>query len=401
MKRASLFGGMIAVGLLVSTPHAQQQPSLVQASDLRYEGAFRVPLGGSGGSSFMNGGDALAYYPAHNTLFAAGHPIEWLVAEMMIPTPSKGSFSSLPIAGFAHNFADTLEGKRNQILSSSPDNRIGGMLVSGSSLITSAFVFYDANQAQTLSHFSSSATFATGSVKGPYQVGTAGAGMVSGYMAAVSLEWQTALGGNALTGQCCIPITGRTSSGPSASVFNTADVGTRSPVPATQVLGYPLANQPDSTIWTNADTMGGMVMPPGTRSVLFFGRHSPGPICYGIGGSGGQCNDPTNSDKGYHGYPYVYQVWAYDVLDLIAVKNGQRQPHTLRPYATWTWDVPLNDASRYVRGVAFDPATARLYISANSGAETDQRPLIHVFTILSGSQNAAPPAAPTGVHVAQ
>ena len=57
--------------------------------------------------------------------------------------------------------------------------------------------------------------------------------------------------------------------------------------------------------------MGGVVIPPATRTALFVGRNGIGPFCYGNGTRGSNrapgtsasgaerlCYDPTTSDKG-------------------------------------------------------------------------------------------------------
>ena len=51
-------------------------------------------------------------------------------------------------------------------------------------------------------------------------------------------------------------------------------------------------------------------------------KQGTGTFCYGEGAT---CNDPTDSSKGNHAYPYQYQVWAYDANDLAAVKAGSKQ----------------------------------------------------------------------------
>src|SRR2546430_1948222 len=80
-----------------------------------------------------------------------------------------------------------------------------------------------------------------------------------------SLEWQSAFGGAALTGQCCIPVTGRTSLGPAAFVFTPADVGVKTPVPATALVYYPITHptlgqwngtwSPTSGLYYNGNTV--------------------------------------------------------------------------------------------------------------------------------------------------
>jgi hypothetical protein len=109
--------------------------------------------------------------------------------------------------------------------------------------------------------------------------------------------------------------------------------------------------------------------------VLFFGKHGTGNYCYGTGGTSGDCYDPDDNSKGIHSYPYRSQVWAYDANDLIAVKNGLKQSYEVMPYAVWQLDASVVD----IQGVAYDPATQRLYVSQVYAENT--RPLIRVYQV--------------------
>ena len=122
-----------------------------------------------------------------------------------------------------------------------------------------------------------------------------------------------------------------------------------------------------------------MVFPDGTRSVLFFGRRGIGTYCYGVGGATGECVDPANISHGPHAYPYVYYVWAYDVLDLVAVKQGLKQPWQIYPYRSWAFELPFQNLDRAIIGAAYDPATRRIYLSQAHG-DVDS-PIIHVFSL--------------------
>lgn len=109
------------------------------------------------------------------------------------------------------------------------------------------------------------------------------------------------------------------------------------------------------------------------------------------------CYDPNEVDGGAgpHAYPYAYHVWAYDVQDFVAAKNGQKHPWDVRPYANWTFDLPYQDSARHIQGAAFDPASGRIFLS-QSGGESDGIPVIHVFTV-SSSQTV--PEAPTDLLI--
>jgi len=207
------------------------------------------------------------------------------------------------------------------------------------------------------------------------------------------------LGGPALTGQCCLAIVGRTSSGPAVFVFNPTDLGAKNPIPASPLvyypLNHPLADWGSTNPYYNGTTaIKGVVFPQGTRSILFFGRHGIGTFCYGPGTSdptqagkpadGGvdtYCYDPQDGSKGTHAYPYVSQVWSYDVSDLLKVKNGQMQPWSVKPYAVWSLNVPIAGAN--IGGAAYDPQTGRIFVSQECTdiVGLDCLPVIHVFTV--------------------
>jgi len=108
------------------------------------------------------------------------------------------------------------------------------------------------------------------------------------------------------------------------------------------------------------------------------------------------CYDPVDLSKGTHGYPNRDLVFAYDVNDFLAVKNGTRKPWDVRPYATWTFTVPFQqrlvsgvDLGIYeILGAAYDPGEvvagsrtrpARIFLSA--GRSDGAAPLIHVFQL--------------------
>jgi hypothetical protein len=154
------------------------------------------------------------------------------------------------------------------------------------------------------------------------------------------------------------------------------------PSPTTPLLYYPSV-YPAIGAWdgTNPYFNGttevrGVVFPEGTRSILFFGRHGLGQFCYG---SGPECGDSADTSKGTHAYPYAYYVWAYDAADLAAVKNGQKRPWDVRPYAVWPLTLPFGTENAHLNGATYDPSTGRVFISQAFG--DGAKPLIHVLTV--------------------
>ncbi len=376
---------------------------LLQATSLVYQGAFRVPDGTFGGSSFPYGGTALTNNPVNDSLFVVGHDWQQMVAEIRIPPiVNSTSLAALSTAPVLQTFVDVTEGRMSSILTSPTETvKVGGLLVDNGKLIVSVYDYYDgcACNAQT-SHFVSGLTLSTtGDVQGPFKVGSLNPGLVAGYMTPIPAEWQAALGGSVITGSCCLAVVGRTSFGPSAFAFNPADLGS-TPAPASPLVYYPDAHQTlgvwsgtwdgTTTLFNGTTDVKGAVLPQGTRSLLFFGDQGVGPFCYGAGVATApglnECFDPTDTSKGTHAYPYQYQVWAYDVLDLAAVKAGQRQPWDVHPYAVWSLTFPISPVGGNIHlgGAAYDPQTQRIYVSQLHADVIgfDPLPVIHVFQVV-------------------
>jgi hypothetical protein len=363
-----------------------------------YEGAFRLPGGGEG-DTFSFGGRPLAFNPVANTLFVGARSGK--VAELAIPTPVKAtSPEELPFAHFVQPFHDPADGRIRDVAAEGAS--LDGLLVHAGRLYGTGLIYYDATHSQQLTHFTRSLNLGRAEVTRMHRVGEPGqAGFVAGYMASVPQEWQAALGGAAVTGQCCIPIAGRTSWGPSLFSWNPSQLGRGAATGATPLLYYN-SEHPTLGPWEGSNPtyggtteMAGVAVIDGTRTALFVGRNGTGPFCYGDGvadqstargrGHEGQryCYDPVNADKGPHAYPYRLQFWAYDLGDLAAVRAGSKDPWEVVPYAVWPFDLPIHEPRRRVGSVAYDAATRRLFISQLNGDRDgyEFRPLIHVFRI--------------------
>ena len=384
----------------------------LESSDLQYIGGFRLPAHQVNGDDFSLGGNPMAFNPATNGLFVASYRGQ--VAEVSIPSPVNSSdVNAMPFASYLQPFADTTEGHLADI--SSGGVGLSGLMVYGSRLHGTASIFYDANNDQRASHYSHSLQLNQPSFSGWSQVSDAGrSGFVSGWMTAVPGEWQAALGGPALTGQCCIPIVWRTSNGPAAFAFNPAQIG-QAVVSASPLLYYTLDHatlgpwEGSNPTYGATTQIGGFIVIAGTRTALYIGSNGLGPHCYGNGtsnqslhGSYGTdgamwCYDPSNSDKGQHAYPYRYQAWAYDLNDFAAVKAGAKQPWEVVPYAVWPLNFPTPGTTVRLGGVAYDAQRQLIYV-AQRGADVDgyaSRPVIHVFRLNSSPGSIASPAPST------
>jgi hypothetical protein len=412
---AAAGAGAGAVPAAGTVPAEAASETLVTSSDLTYVGSFLLPDATSNEDTFDYGGTAMAYDPGRNGLFVVGHDWYQLDAEVSIPAPlASTDLAGLPVATWLQPFTDATDGLIDATGVTGNPNKIGGQLVYGGKLIGSVFNYYDAADQQVVSHYvRPSTSLSSGTATGLYQVGTMGAGMVSGYMALVPPEWQSALGGPALTGQCCIPIVSRTSYGPSAFAFDPSDLGATSPVPDTPLLYYTGSNSTlgawnggwdpaAGEVYDGTTAIRGMVFPDGTRSVLYFGQQGVGPFCYGGGTSDPnqagktingvfECYDPDDSSKGTHGYPYQAWVWAYDAGELAKVASGAEQPWQVKPSGVWQLDLP-NFGSTAIGGVAYDPSRGLIYLSQQGIAGPNHAaPVIDVYRV-----DVASTGAPTG-----
>ncbi len=190
-------------------------------------------------------------------------------------------------------------------------------------------------------------------------------------------EWQALLGGPAFTGNGVMSINSQCSNGPSFYAFNPDDVGVTSPIPSIPLMYFPLSNplaDPDiaNDLFSRADqNNAGIVFPSGTRSVLFFHRHGYGSPTYKV-------DDGCGGDGGEGAKPYRRQITAFDANDLLAVRNGTRQPYDIQPYAWWVVPGPSDNCGRFTySGLAYDPGSRRIF-SALSYSES---PEIHVWQV--------------------
>ncbi len=288
----------------------------------------------------------------------------------------------------------------------------------------------------------------TGNLTGPVAVGDSSnitfwrAGFFGRYQALIPTIWRAAFGGKVLTGECCQSIITSTSFGMALFAYDPDQIGVTAPVPAVTLLyhtdahqmndrpGYNIfpysgctllsgqtlaqsmawcntgghqsvdftvSKQTSSLWWNGATKVEGVVLPENSRSVLFFGRQGvkrgdatdlglESNYCYGDGGPTPPvtCIDYADGDHGTHAFPYRYQVWAYDINDLLAVKAGTKQPWEPDPYAVWELVIPGFDRGMYgamrLGGVTYDPVTSMLYV-VQQFRESGGRPVLHKFHI--------------------
>lgn len=395
--------------LALAQPVPPSLQPLLQAQSFTYAGSSFVPLPnfGAGDAGFSYGGHVLAHNPADNTLYMGGHDhfqligkfpmpqftivpstAQWQLMEPHRPTYSPGGIPRDPSAGrLQSSFGTTW--------------KLGGLLIKGADLHATGYIYYDAEQVATVSHFRGSTTLTANDMQGGYRLQGL-PGTVAGYMTEIPAEWQPLLGGNALTGLSSVPIICRASLGPSATVFTLEQVGQVTPVPSTTVLRYPCdhptlgtwGQNPPTQWFSGSDLITGMSWIHGTRTIVYFGMHGA-TNCYGPGtntqslhgtpGPGGQlyCYDPGVPGVQNHGYPYTWRFWLYDANELVAVKNGAKQHWDVLPYAMVDFQIPVWDTGvtgKAPGGMAYDRANQRLIITQRRKVD-DNAPLIHAYNV--------------------
>lgn len=389
--------------------YAASLPRITSAAQFTYLGSFNPPAiaGDANGYSYGLGSIALTN---RGTLIGAGHTNYNKVGEFSIAALKDwiGSPNTLNRAVSLQAPTDVFEGKLGQV---GYGPKVGGFLIlPNDGLVITAYLYYDANNAQVVSHFSRSVNFSTPGVAGPAQItnGLGKAGFVSGYMTKIPAEWQSKFGGEYLTGNSNLSIISRTSNGPTATVFIPGQIPTGVGMGRT-AIGYPLAH--DTLKLERSTSMTGMVFIAGTRSVLYFGRNGTdqrGPPakpkadgsylttsgCYGQGTKNAAlhgipvagnpadlwCYDDVYAAKGYHGWPYVGTVWAADPTDMLAVLAGQKQPWEITPYASFPLPLPAGSTpGGDVKGPAYDPVNQLLYVPSTFGQ--GGQVVIHVFSL--------------------
>ena len=377
-----------------------QAQRLLETRDFEYAGAFRLPSTDENGDSFSYGGRPLAFNPARRSLFVGSNSGQ--IAEVTIPETRKAErVEDLAFARYLHTFTDPTDGHMSEVAPSG--TVLAGLLVFDERLLGTGLIFYDANNTQIVSHFMRPLNLAVRGATPMRRVWEpGGAGFVGGYMAAVPEQWQAALGGPAVTGQCCVPIISRTSWGPAAFAWDPRGLANSSALSAKPLLYYSGEHQTlgpwngSNPTWGGTASVAGMVIPEGTRTALFFGANGSGTFCYGEGtwdkaldgkpvpGGERYCYDPLSPDKGQHAYPYRYQMWAYDLMDLADVAEGKRDPWDVKPYGVWPLDLPFSDGVfPRILSVAYDPSRRLVYLSQFKGDKDGEsyRGLIHVFYI--------------------
>ena len=364
---------LLTVFSLTDTHSQNSDLPLFQMSDMQYAGAFRLPAQQFGTSDLNFAEGPIAYNPDSNTIYLVGHAHQQAIGEFSIPTLSMSEeLKDLNMATNRQPFVQHL----NQTGDGNPEqlDRIGGMIYYDGQLIVNAYEYYDAPANNTLTTMlvADALDLETSPVDGFYSL-QGGAGHTSGWISPIPAEWRAELDGTHITGQSSgIPIIGRSSVGPSAFAFNATDIvsGLQN-ISTTKLLDFSLQNplhtdlenkDGANDIWTHLSRVTFGMIVPATRTYLtigYSGGHNSG-VCYKCTQNngntcGGYCPPDTADRSQYY--------WLWDMNDLMAVKNGLKQAHDVRPYDYGVLNTPFENATQQIGGGTYDEKNNILYLS--------------------------------------
>jgi hypothetical protein len=371
-------------GACAQDPGTLPELPLWTSDRLAFAGAFRLPDGDFGASRAAYAEGPLFVDGARGTFYLVGHAHHQAIAEFALPPLVRSerqedlAIAGPPLQPFA-TVLDRAVGGNPQAL-----DTIGGLArvdtADGSQLVVNAWVYYDADAATTHTTFvmRDADDLAGGRIDGPFTL-AGGAGHASGWLTSVPDVWRGALGGPWIAGfSSGPPLISRLTVGPSAFAFDPAAL-LASPggqVPTVTLLDYDLEHplHPDldavsgaNDLWTHLSRAVVGFVVPGTRTYLTFGHtggHRTG-VCYKcvpVGATeacGGFC--PNHADDVDTAY------WAFDLLDLLAVREGRLAPHAVRPYAFGAIDLPFVGPDRELAGGTFDPVSGLAYLVVRFG----------------------------------
>lgn len=413
--------------------------SLFDISDLYYEGAFRLP-GATYGTSELQY-QTRAIIGLNKTtggllINGLGDANSKALGEFSIPVELDDTLGNLNTATNTQAFIDVLDQATIDI-DGGESATISGIYEKDDEIIINHFTYFDTSTITTnttickrnATNIGASTTDTDGSFN------LSGACNAGGWISEIPAEYQASdkLNGTHISGHSSgntRTINSRHSLGPSAWVFNAADILSPSNpavdanITAGAALDFPYSGgSPNEKYLGGAPSFGDFANAWTAAGAMFnhiaeaaFGFIIPGTRTYMVVGyTGGLTNGLTyylsatpgtpaeeNGANGY--YPtspgaipwredYTNYYWLFDVDDLIAVRQGTSDSYDPVPYDHGVLNVPFektvhNIEGSNITGGAYDAATGKLYLAMAKGddgtALPSDPPLILVYTLTGG-----------------
>jgi hypothetical protein len=427
---------LVGFVLLCAASAAAQVPlayrPLIQESDMVYECAWRLPSG----TSTSDASSAIAFVDAATDhLLIAGPAANGTVAKITPPAtcPASSTVAGLNAGTLDIAFTDIWNGLRPTFTQGISNGIYPKGIVQWEDKILHNWYHYYTDSAtvaygqilqptttltDTASNTLRSFTLDTSVYTRPRNGTATIQAFYNGYMSIIPPDYRDWIAGGReiITGNCCLPILGRTSNGISIATID-ADDNSASTVAVHPLVWYSLfavsaAPQGSGTVprctmgdqrslavngSPNGDDCDGVVyayttmgnfnqgcegfstfningcggfnavtsvhncfIVDGSRSLLCVGVQGLGNTCYG---SSTECNDPTTPTfQGFHGYPLATTIWAYDLLHIQESYNGTRMPWNVLPYAVWRFAPQFQEGANRINAAAYDYVNNRMYV---------------------------------------
>ena len=405
---------------LPATPPPFTDEQINPDTDLEYLGAFKMPMGAIGSSSWSYGGNGMTYYPGGDplgdtdgfpgSLYGVGHVYQAQVSEINIPapviSPSK-NLNDLPRAQTLQPFVDITGGMQSPSLTSLAVGDIQYLPKQGQQGTDKLYwVMYEYYMPDVDDEFGfgwSELDLSNIDPKGSWRLN----GVVSAAGQKYLFEIPQAVadtyfgGKNLAAGRSRIVNGG--SWGPALFAFAPWAEGNPPPSGATldavTLLSYSAGwGSPDDpnyrklTNYGHADDWvdGAWLTLEGKSAVIFVGTKPA--MTMGNGEYYGAPRPEGCGDKGWHGEPYSSAILFYDTSELIAVSQEAMQPYEPQPYAIIDVEnLMFNNScnAEQLGGVGYDRTNNLLYVMEKKVQEDyEQAQVIHVWHLID--QNPVP-----------
>ena len=413
--------GIFLEGWGVSTYDSLINPE----TDLEYLGAFRLPAGASGGTSWSYGGSGMCYCPVGDpdgpddgfpgSLFSIGHPYQGYVSEVDIPAPvisPDRDVGDLPRARTLQPFGDVTGGRQTGGLTGTVLGDIQYLPPQGAQKAAKLYwVMYEyyLPRPDAAWHGWCELDLSDPRPWGTWRLDEFPAA-TSRYLFDIPTSWADRYTPGLYLAAGRSRVVNGGSWGPALYAFGPWNDGNPPPpgyaLTAVELLKYdgihPLRNFSNSDEWSD----GAWITAGSKSAVIFVGTkafrtRSSGLEYYGEPGVDG-CGY-----KGYHGEPYFAAILFYDPVLLAQVAKGVLRPYEIQPYAIFVLEGYMfrrGCRRSALGGVAYDRERGLLYlIERYVDGYYERRPIVHVFRVrpISSKPDLTPPTPPRGLRVSR
>lgn len=385
-------------------------------SELSYQGASRFSNEVSGESRLGYANGTFAINTSRNSIYIVGHSQHQAIAEYKLNGFSKDSnLENIPKAspimqGFTKILNKTNDGNPEEI------DTITGLQFINNDLVVNAATYYNAsgsNKDSTLI-IRDPTNFSASLVDGYFELTSSV--HAAGWMTAIPEALRSEFEADYIFGFASnLPINSRNSMGPSAFAVDSSFVTRKEAgkeIQTTTLLDFSIENplHPDlynetgeNQLWTEISKAYVGFIVPGTRTYAVFGssaghqfgigykiQQDDGNVC------GGACERVVSDRYNYY--------WLWDVDKLLAVKNGDLEPHALRPYNHGVLNLPfdgtgLDRTPHLMTAGYFDGNKNNLYLLLGEADSIESKyeplPILLKFKVNAGKR----PEAPTNVKI--